>query len=129
ADEEAAALRSSGAALVLGDIPPLAHAAAARADIPSVAIGNFTWDWIYEGYASFERDAPGVIQMIRDAYAQAARALRLPMHGGFATFAEVVDVPMIARRSTRSRGETRRLMAIPDDRPFVLASFGGYGLD
>ena len=130
ADAEAAFLRSAGARLVLGDIPPLAHAAAARAGIPSIAIGNFTWDWIYEGYATFERDAPGVLQTIRDAYRQATRALRLPMHGGFVPMSGVTtDIPMIARRATRSRADTRRVMAIPDDRPFVLASFGGYGLD
>jgi hypothetical protein len=129
ADVEAAGLRSSGADLVLGDIPPLAHAAAARAGLPSIAIGNFTWDWIYEGYATFPREAPGVIQTIRAAYRLATRALRLPMHGGFATIADVVDIPMIARRSTRSRNETRRALGIPGDRPFVLASFGGYGLD
>jgi UDP:flavonoid glycosyltransferase YjiC (YdhE family) len=129
ADDEAAALRSSGAGLVLGDIPPLAHAAAARAGVPSIAIGNFTWDWIYEGYATFERDAPGVVPIIRDGYRLATRALRLPMHGGFATTADIVDIPLIARRSTRRRDETRRVMNIRGDRPFVLASFGGYGLD
>ena len=129
ADEEAALLSAERVDLVLSDIPPLAHAAAARAGIPSTAIGNFTWDWIYESYATFERDAPGVIQIIRDAYALADRALRLPLHGGFATFRSVVDIPLIARRSARGRGETRRLLNVPDDRPFVLASFGGYGLD
>ncbi len=130
ADSEAAFLRSHRATILLGDIPPLAHAAAARAGIPSIAIGNFTWDWIYEGYATFERDAPGVIQTIRDAYSQATRALRLPMHGGFASMSSVtMDIPMIARRSSQSREDTRRVMNIPADRPFVLASFGGYGLD
>lgn len=129
ADSEAAFLRSVNAVLAIGDIPPLAHAAAARAGIPSIAIGNFTWDWIYDGYATFLRDAPGVIQTIRDGYRLATRALRLPMHGGFATVADVVDIPMIARRSTRSRDETRKSMHIAGDRPFALASFGGYGLD
>jgi L-arabinokinase len=129
ADAEARRLRENTAALVLGDIPPLAHAAAARAGLPSIAVGNFTWDWIYEAYSTFERDAPGVIQAIRDSYAQATRALRLPMHGGFATFADVVDIPMIARRSARPCDQTRALMKIAPDRPFALASFGGYGLD
>src|SRR6266404_2940398 len=32
--------------LILGDIPPIAFEIAARASIPSVAIANFTWDWI-----------------------------------------------------------------------------------
>jgi len=129
ADSEAAALRSDGVSLVLSDIPALAHAAAARAGVPSIAVGNFSWDWIYEGYETFERDAPGVLRIIREAYALADRALRLPMHGGFTTFRTVVDIPFIARRSTRAREETRRLLNIPGDRPFVLASFGGYGVD
>ena len=33
--------------------------------------------------------------------AQATLALRLPMHGGFATFDTVVDLPFVARRSAR----------------------------
>ena len=129
ADAEAAALRAARTRLVIGDVPPLAYAAAARAGVPSIAVSNFTWDWIYEAYATFERDAPGVIQTIRDAYRQCTHALRLPMHGGFATVARITDIPLIARRSTRGRVDTRRTLNIPDDRPFVLASFSGYGLD
>ena len=129
ADEEAAALRSRRADLVLSDIPPLAHAAAARAGVPSIGVGNFTWDWIYEHYATFERDAPGVLGIIRDAYARAERALRMPLHGGFASFARVADIPFVARRSTRPRDETRALLKITSGRPLVLASFGAYGVD
>lgn len=128
-DEEAATLTAAGTRLVLSDIPPLAHAAAARAGVPSVAISNFTWDWIYEGLPGFEVGAPGVIGTIRDAYRQCTRALRLPMHGGFATVSSVTDVPLVARRSTRGREATREAMHIPADRLFVLASFSGYGLN
>jgi UDP:flavonoid glycosyltransferase YjiC (YdhE family) len=129
ADSEAAWMRTVDAGLVLGDVPPLAHAAAARAGLASVAISNFTWDWIYEAYGAFDYEAPGTLQTIRDAYRHCTLGLRLPMHGGFATFPRVTDIPFIARRSTRSRTETRRLMGVPADRPFVLASFSGYGLD
>jgi L-arabinokinase len=128
ADAEAAWLRTTGVRLVLGDIPPLAHAAAARAGLSSIAIGNFTWDWIYEGYSTFEQHAPGVIQTIRDAYALCTRALRLPMHGGFASMHDVVDIPMIGRRSIADRRSVRDAMNVPDDRLFVLVSFSG-GLD
>ena len=128
ADQEAAWLRTAGVRLVLGDIPPIAFAAAARAGVPSLAIGNFTWDWIYEGDSAFEQNAPGVIQTVRDAYSLCTRALRLPMHGGFASIADVVDIPMIGRRSTGDRVTARRIMNVPDDRLFVLVSFSG-GLD
>src|SRR6266851_2532252 len=60
-EEEAARLRETRADIVVGDIPGLAFAAASRAGIPSVAIGNFTWDWIYAAYPSFDRVAPNVV--------------------------------------------------------------------
>ena len=127
---EAAFLDAERATIVLGDIPPLACAAAARAGIPSVAIGNFTWDWIYRGYETFDTLAPGVIDTIRDAYATATCALRLPLHGGFEPMAAVTaDIPFIARRSTRDPAGTRRLLGVADDRPFVLVSFGPGRLD
>ena len=116
-------------AIVVGDVPPLAFAAAARAGIVSAALGNFTWDWIYEGYDETSRLAPEVLPLIRDAYARAREAWRLPMHGGFGSFARIVDVPFIARHSRREPDETRRAFGLPLDRPLVLSSFGGYGLD
>jgi len=131
--EEAAFLAAEHAAIVLGDIPPLAFAAAARAGVPSVAIGNFTWDWIYRGYDAFAasgNDAAGVIDVVRDAYATVTRALRLPLHGGFEAMAAVTsDIPFIARRSTRDAAETRERLGIPGDRPFVLACFSGADVD
>ena len=128
ADAEARVLRTIGADLVVGDIPPLAFAAAARAGVRSMAIGNFTWDWIYGVYPAFEELAPGLISTIRAAYGSATRALRLPFHGGFEPMASVtIDIPLIARRSRRDPADTRKLLGAAGDRPLVLASFGAYG--
>lgn len=127
---EAAFIRGVGADLVVGDIPPLACAAAEAGGVRSVAIANFTWDWIYGIYPAFDRLAPDVIPAIRRAYATATRALRLPLHGGFEPMAAVIhDIPFIARRSERDPADTRRLLGLSGDRPVVLPSFGGYGVD
>src|SRR5262245_25808600 len=67
AADEAAVLKRMGARLVLGDIPPLAFAAADRAGIPSIAISNFTWDWIYTAYPVCEREAAQVSPIARAA--------------------------------------------------------------
>ena len=129
AHAEAEVLRALDASLVVADIPPLACAAAARAGIPSIVLGNFTWDWIYAAYPQFEILAPGVIGAIGSAYALATRALRLPLHGGFATMRSVVqDVAFIARRSHRSRGEVRHALGLSPHDTVVLASFGGHNL-
>jgi hypothetical protein len=51
------------------------------------------------------------------------------MHGGFATFDTIVDVPFVARHAHRSPDEVRRALRLPSDRPLVLSSFGGYGVN
>ena len=125
ATAEAAFLRQHRAALVVADTPPLGIAAARRAGVPAVALGNFTWDWIYSAYDG----AADVIDAIRPVYQQADLALRLPMHGGFDVFPRIEDVPFVARRSARDPIETRRALGLPDREPLVLVSFGGYGLE
>jgi hypothetical protein len=130
ADAEAAAIRTSGARVVVGDIPPLAFEAAARAGVASIALGNFTWDWIYEEYASFAAIAPEALQTIRQAYAKTTQALRLPLHGGFDHMKPVLrDIPLIARHAQRSREETRTLLNLGRDTIVALASFGGHGVE
>lgn len=113
--------------LIVGDIPPLAFAVAARRGVSSVAIGNFTWDWIYEEYAPL-RNAPGLLARLRDAYHSATLALQLPMAGGFEVFGDARPIPFIARHATRGRAETRTHFGVPLDKPAALLSFGGYGL-
>ena len=36
--------------MTVSDLPPLGIAAAKAAGLPAIALGNFTWDWIYEHY-------------------------------------------------------------------------------
>ncbi len=124
---ETRVLREINAGLVVGDMPPLAFAVAHAAGLPSAAIGNFTWDWIYADYPRV-RLAPSLLPAIRGAYAKATFALRLPMHGGFESFSNVTDIPFIARHASKSREEVSKALKLPIDKPIVLVSFGGYGL-
>jgi len=127
AGSEARWLQSIGARLVVGDIPPLSCAAGHAAGLPVIALGNFTWDWIYDGYRDWLAGSD-LVGRLGAAYALADTALRLPMHGGFQTMREVVDLPFVARRSMRAPADTRARLGLPLDRPLVLLSFGGYGL-
>ena len=124
---ERSLLERHGVDVVIGDIPPLAFAAAAAAGVPSIAVGNFTWDWIYSGFPGFDRDAPGVCRTIADANAQAALTLRLPFAGGFDGMTPVEDVPLVARHAVRDRADTRRRLALDGAKPLALATFGGHG--
>jgi L-arabinokinase len=128
ADDEARGLADSDVRLVVGDIPALAFEVASRLSVPSVAIANFTWDWIYEDMPGLTDRAPDLVPTIRQAYAQATLALELPMAGGLEVFPTRRAIPFIARRATRMRRETRARFGLPLDRPVALLSFGGYGL-
>lgn len=124
---ESAWLRSNDVRLVIADIPPLGCAAAQAAGVPVIALGNFTWDWIYEGYRAWMPPGSDLVERLGAVYAGVQLGLRLPMHGGFSTMPVVEDLPFIARRSRREPRETRRHFNLPDG-PLVLLSFGGYGL-
>jgi len=122
---EARALRALDTRLVVADIPPLGIAAARAAGVPAVALGNFTWDWIYAAYPG----GADVARRLGEIYATADLALRLPLWGGFETFPRIEDLPFVARRSRRDAAEVRRAFGLPADERLALVSFGGYGVD
>ncbi len=111
-------------ALVLCDIAPLGIAAARRVGIPSVLLENFTWDWIYQGYAG---QCPGLGRHIAylaelfhqaDHHIQAAPVCR-PGDGS------LVVAPIA--RPTRAPGLVRdRLRPVPGQR-LIMVSMGGVG--
>jgi L-arabinokinase len=127
AASETRILHELGAGLIVGDIPPLAFAVGGSAGIPSIAIGNFTWDWVYADYPRV-RLAPQLLPALRGAYGKVSISLRLPMHGGFENMNNVTDIPFIARHAAHTREEVCKILKLPADKPIVLVSFGGYGL-
>ena len=125
---EADLLRAHQISCVVADAPPLGCAAAAAAGIESIVISNFTWDWIYEGYADELRSAPELRDTLRRAYELAAAGWRLPMYGGFETIAPLLDLPFVARHARHAPEHVRRVCGLPPDGPLALLSFGGYGV-
>jgi len=127
-EDEARWLRSAGVRVVLGDVPPLAFAAAAAAGVRSVALANFSWDWIYRHLAAREPSLAEAAAHSARAYASCGVLLRLPFAGDVSAFARVVDVPLVARRPRVPRAEARRRLNLRGDAPIVLLSFGGIGI-
>ena len=127
-EAEVAAVATDDVRLIVGDIPPIAFEVAAQLGVPSIAIANFTWDWIYETHPGFSDTAPWIVPRIREAYRKATHALALPFAGGLEVFPSVRPVPLVARQPTRSRAATRAHFGVSPDRPAVLLSFGGYGM-
>jgi L-arabinokinase len=126
--DEARALSSRAVEVIVADIAPLGCAVAAALGVPGVAMGNFTWDWIYDTHPGFLPSGAGVVATIRAAYRQASLALQLPFSAGFDVFPRSESIPLVARRPTRGRAETRAFFGLPAEGRVALVSFGGYGL-
>jgi hypothetical protein len=126
-DSEARWLREERARLVLGDIPPSAFTAATAAGVKSVALGNFSWDWIYDHLQEREPALAEAARTCRTAYAGATLLLRLPFSGDLSAFPKIEDIPLVARRPRVSRDVVRQRLGLGQE-PTVLLSFGGVGL-
>ena len=125
---ETQALAGDGVRLIVGDIAPLAFEVADRLGVPSIALGNFTWDWIYEQHPGFLEEGAAILPALRRAYGLATRAMALPFSAGFEVFPRIEHTPLVARLPTYSRADARATLGLPLDRPIALLSFGGYGL-
>jgi hypothetical protein len=105
-------IRQNRVSLVLADIPPLAAAIAAAADIPAWMISNFGWDFIYRPWGG---EFVEMADWIGQKFQQCDRLFRLPdrqyrpvdfmplcgcvmSKPGYSTFAEAcrVGVPVIS---------------------------------
>ncbi|MCX6641642.1 MAG: hypothetical protein NTW14_14350 [bacterium] len=125
---EAEALRKAAVSLVLVDLPFLAFEAATQAGVPAWGLSNFSWDWIYAAYLDEFPHLEVHIERIRRAYSLAEGVFRLPFHGGFDAFRQIVDIPLVARRSRLSKDEIRHRLGLEENAEVALFSFGGHPL-
>lgn len=122
-DAETRFLSSAGAGVVLADIPWLPLAAARRAGIPAIAVGNFSWDWIYEPWVAGDPAWGPLVEAIRQDYSCADCLVRLPFAAGFPAFKNVEPVPLVADPGTNRRAEIASLLGISAGARWYLLAF------
>ena len=124
---EAQWLRQIGARVVVGDIPPLAFAAAAQAAVPSIGLSNFSWDWIYRYMSPRFPGLAEAAEWAAQGYGRCGLLLQLPFAGDLSAFPRREEIPLVARQPGMSRADARRMLGLSDG-PLALVSFGGLGL-
>ncbi|MCD4650286.1 MAG: hypothetical protein K8S56_00645, partial [Candidatus Cloacimonetes bacterium] len=114
--------------MIVGDIPHLAFLIAKQAGIPSVAVSNFDWHFIYRDIFPNTPRVRSLLNDISQAYKEATLALRLPFSSpeSMNAFNHVIETPLLARIVPRNNpGLRQRLNISPEDK-IVLLTFGGY---
>lgn len=121
--EETAFLKERGIRLVVADIPSIPLEAATQAGIACIAIGNFSWDWIYSEFLVEDSRWEPVVEMFRSQYAQTDLLLRLPFHDEMTAFPHREDIPPVASPGKSRREEIARLTGCDLSKKWILLSF------
>ena len=116
-------LRESGARLVVADIPSIPLEAAKRCGIPAVAMGNFSWDWIYAAFAARDARWRPAVEMFAQGYAQADLLLELPFAAPMDAFPRKERIGCLARPGRNRREEIARETGADPAARWVLLSF------
>jgi uncharacterized protein (TIGR00661 family) len=106
--------------LILSDITPQPFVVADELNIPSAAISNFTWHYIF--YNLFG-DVP-VVERIKEAYQHADLALTLPFNEEMDLFENKKEVNLISREMTVGKQDVRERYNISDDELLVYVGVG-----
>jgi uncharacterized protein (TIGR00661 family) len=106
--------------LILSDIVPQPFIVADELGIPSIAISNFTWHYIF--YNLFG-DIPAT-ERIKESYQCADIALALPFNEEMNTFKKKKEISLVSREITGDRQDMRRKCGISDDELLVYVGVG-----
>jgi len=122
-DDLAEQLKGLKCELVICDIAPMGILAAKKAGMPSILVENFTWDWIYEGYADLDQDMKNHVAYLRSIYASVTHHIQtepvcLPGNPDLRT-------APVSRKVRTPGKEIRKQLNIPRDRKTVLITMGG----
>lgn len=104
--------------LVLGDVPSPAFDAAKRAGIPSFAIANFSWDWIYS-----ELGFPEAARAAAAGYESASLLLEASPSAPMPAFPRRRQVGLVAREPSAARDAARERLGARSQESLVLLAF------
>lgn len=126
---EVAAMQAASPALIIADTPYLAIEAGSRAQIPTVAVANLTWDLVLKEYCrATDHSRQQLIQRIRESYAKADMALRIAPAPKFNAFSKMIDIGPIASPNSPERDRLASALALTPKERTVLVGFGGIPL-
>ncbi|EQA46731.1 hypothetical protein LEP1GSC050_0640 [Leptospira broomii serovar Hurstbridge str. 5399] len=113
--------------LIWSDAASLPFAVSSKSKIPSIFLGNFTWDFVYSHYKRpiFSRFA----EEIRNEYALCELALILPFSCPTTSLKNKREIGLLGRKPKLSKEEARRQFGFEKDVEYYLFSFGAYGID
>jgi hypothetical protein len=122
-EHEAAYLKRNDIGLVVVDIPALPIESATTVGIPTLAIANFGWDWIYSGFLTRDSRWQPIVDTLREEYAKTDLLLRLPFCEAMDAFPRIEDIPLVASQGCSRRVKIADLTGCDPAKKWILLSF------
>lgn len=116
-------IRRYACELILCDISPLGLAVGRQAGLPTLLIENFTWDWIYEGYATEFAAFDKHIRYLKRIFFSAD--YRIQARPVCVSQPADMTVQPIWRKFRSPSFAIRKELGIPEDGKMVLLTTGG----
>jgi hypothetical protein len=127
--DEAAWCRDRGADLIASDITPFAFDVAQAANIPSVAVTNFTWYDAYHKYAHAVPAAQALLETMQSQYAKASLLLALEPSLPMAYFTKRIETPPVGRAGKDRREAIAQKYGFDPSKKYALIYFGHFGIN
>lgn len=124
--EETEFVRKNNIDLIVGDIPPLAFRIAHQLSIPSYAIGNFGWDWIYSDWLKIYPQFSDIISQIYEDYSTVDLLFQLPASEPMNAFPKKIQSPLIARKGYLNKSDIAKEFNIAEDQKWMLLALPQY---
>jgi len=109
--------------LIICDIAPMGILVAKEADIPSVLVENFTWDWIYQEYTDYDVGIKKHIVYLRSLFDTADHHVQTEPVCCYC-LADLTTLPVSRKVRTPAR-EIRKKLGLPIDSKVVMITMGG----
>jgi Glycosyl transferase family 1 len=122
-DRLARQVSKENCSLVISDISPLGIAVAERAEVPSLLIENFTWDWIYEAYVRYEPGLSRHISYMKEVFRSADHHIQTSPVCSRDT--SLLLTQPVSRSLRRPQVEIRRELELPAGARVVALTMGG----
>ncbi|EIE00244.1 glycosyl transferase [Leptospira licerasiae] len=120
-------LKKENPDVIWSDSSSLPFLISSQLKIPSLFLGNFTWDYIYSYYKSeiFQRYA----EELKKEYALCDIGLILPLSCPVASIPKTRKIGLLGRKPNLNKEEARKYYGFEEGTEYYLFSFGAYGIN
>jgi L-arabinokinase len=117
------------AGVVVCDIPSIPLEAARLRGVPALALGNFSWDWIYEPFVERDVRWQQAIDLFKQGYGQADLLLRIPFAAPMTAFPRQQDLSLLSQPGQEARAAIAERLGCDPGKPWILSSFTSLDLE